>query len=200
MREAPTRRTPLPRRTRSRKSPRPPRARMRIPSGREPRARTSVATPPSSPSLDGLLCLLHALPSLETLSSPCRSPYRWHGKRGKQKERRVNGPEQRQRYAQPQNPPQHGEHRHIHVVEDEHLIAQHGQAVEILGALVMLDRSDRCLQFGHVGLEGDRYLVAKASLHARAHRAEKPCCRCRHRKPNGRSQHEPGAVLQYALA
>ena len=110
----------------------------------------------------------------------------------------MNGSQQRQRDAQAQNPAEHGKHGHVHVVQHEHLIAQHGQAVEILGALHVLDGSDGCLQLRHVGLQGNRDLVAKPPLHARADRAEKPRCRRRYAKRNRRSFHESGTVLQSA--
>ena len=51
-----------------------------------------------------------------------------------QHERRVNRRQQRHRHAQPQNPAERGKQRHVHVVEHEHLIAQHGQPIEILRA------------------------------------------------------------------
>ena len=41
---------------------------------------------------------------------------------GQQDERRVNRREQRRCHAQPQDPPEGGKQRHVHVVEHEHLI------------------------------------------------------------------------------
>ena len=58
--------------------------------------------------------------------------------------------QQRHRHAQPQDPAERGEQRHVHVVEHEHLIAQHGQPVEVLGPFLVRDRDDRSLQLRHV--------------------------------------------------
>src|SRR5207247_2410323 len=79
-----------------------------------------------------------------------------------------------QREAESQNPPAGREHRHVHVIEDEHLIAQDGEAVKIFGALLMSDGRDRRLKPGDVSLERDGNLVTEAALHARADRAEEP--------------------------
>ncbi len=84
----------------------------------------------------------------------------------KQRERRVNGHEQRHGDGEPQNPAARREHRHVHVVQHEHLIAQHRQPVEVVRSLVVRDRRDRGLQPRHVGLERDRDPVAEASLDA----------------------------------
>ncbi len=47
------------------------------------------------------------------------------------------------------------EERQEDVVEREHLVAQHGETVEHLGSLVLLDADGGGLQSGDVGLEGD---------------------------------------------
>ena len=117
-----------------------------------------------------------------------------------QKERRMNRRQQRHRHAQPQDPSERGKHRHVHVVKHEHLIAQHGQPVEILRPFLMRDRRDRGLQLGHVGLERDGHFVAKAALHARTHRSQKPRRSGGHAKADGRALHHVGAVLKNAFA
>ena len=111
-------------------------------------------------------------------------------------QRRVNRHQQRHRHAQPQDPPERGEQRHVHVVEHEHLIAQHGQPIEILRAFLMRDRRDRCLQLRDVRLERDRHLVAEAALHARADGAEKPGRGGRHAEADRRALHQAGPVLE----
>ena len=60
---------------------------------------------------------------------------------GEQRERRVDRHEQRERDAEPQDPAAGREQRHVHVVEHEHLVAQHDEPVEVVGPLVVLDAS-----------------------------------------------------------
>ena len=64
-----------------------------------------------------------------------------------------------------EDPADRREQRQEHVVEREHLVAQHAQPVEVLGPLVVLDRRHRRLEAGDVRLEGDADLVAEAALH-----------------------------------
>ena len=112
----------------------------------------------------------------------------------------MNRRQQRHGHAQPQDPPQRGKQRHVHVVEHEHLVAQHGQAIEILGTLVVGDRRHRRLQPRHVRLERDGHLVAEAPLHAGADRAQKPGGGRRHAKADRRPLDPPRPVLQHAFA
>jgi hypothetical protein len=86
------------------------------------------------------------------------------------------------------------------VVEHEHLVAEHGQPIEILRAFLMRDRSDRCLQLRDVRLERNRHLVAEAALHPRADRAEKPSRGGRHGEANRRASHHDRSVLEDAFA
>ena len=79
----------------------------------------------------------------------------------------MDGRQQRDRDAEPENPAARREQRHVHVIEDEDLVAQHRQAIEIVGPLVMRDARDRRLQLRDVGLERNRHLVAEAALNAR---------------------------------
>ena len=51
---------------------------------------------------------------------------------GEQRERRVDRDQQREGDAEAQDPAAGGEQRHVHVVEHEHLVAQHRQAVEVV--------------------------------------------------------------------
>ena len=90
------------------------------------------------------------------------------------RQRRVNGHEQRQRDSEPQDPAACREKRHVHVVEDKHLIAEHGEPVQVFRALVVLDRRNGRLKLGHVRLEGDRQAVTKPALGAIAHDPQKP--------------------------
>ena len=50
--------------------------------------------------------------------------------------------QQRDGHAEPQDPAAGREQRHVHVVEHEHLVAQHGEPVEILGPLLVRDGRD----------------------------------------------------------
>ncbi len=133
-----------------------------------------------------------------------RAPRRSQHGRGcehrEQEERGVNRRQQRHGHAQPQDPPESGKQRHIHVVKHEHLIAEHGQAIEILRAFLVRDGRDRCLQLRDVGLERDGHLVAETALHAGANGAKKPRRSGRHAEPNRRGLHHPGSMLEDAFA
>ena len=78
----------------------------------------------------------------------------------------MNRHQQRQRHAEPQDPSAGREQRHVHVIEHEHLIAQHGEPVQIFRTLVMSDGGDRSLQPGHVRFQRHGHAVAKAALRA----------------------------------
>ena len=51
---------------------------------------------------------------------------------------------------QPQDPAAGGEDRHVHVVEHEDLVAQHGEPVEVVGPLLVRDGGDGGLQLRDV--------------------------------------------------
>ena len=87
--------------------------------------------------------------------------------------------QQYDRDTQPENPSARGKHRHVHMVEHEHLISQHGEPIEIIGPFVMGNGRDRRLQSGDVRFECYRHLVAKAPLHPGADRSQDPRGRCR---------------------
>ena len=74
---------------------------------------------------------------------PGRRQHRRHREHRQQRQRRMNRHQQRDRHAEPQDPPAGGKQRHVHVVEHEHLVAQHAEPIEILGTLVMRDGGDR---------------------------------------------------------
>ena len=130
---------------------------------------------------------------------PHRSDRRRRGEQREQHERRVNRHQQRDGHAEPHDPPAGRKHRHVHVVEHEHLIAQHRQPVEVVRALLMGNRRHRRLQPRDVGLERDRDSVAEPPLDARAHRHQTPRRRGGHAERNGGDAHEAGVVLQDAL-
>ena len=90
------------------------------------------------------------------------------------------------RHAKTKDPPGHREDGHIHVVQHEHLVAQHRDSIEVLGDLLMRDRYDARLQPGDVRFERDRHLVAESALDARADRAQEPRPRCRQAKGDRR--------------
>ena len=75
---------------------------------------------------------------------------------------------------EPEDPAHGREERQEEMVEREHLVAQHGQPVEELGSLVVLDRRHRRLQLGDVGLECDADPVAEAALKAVEQHAQVP--------------------------
>jgi hypothetical protein len=91
----------------------------------------------------------------------------------------MNRYQQGQSNAEPQNPAANSKDRHVNVIEDEHLVAQNGQAVQNLGPLVMLDSDYRGLQSRYQRLQRDGYLFAEPALGAVADYAQKP--RARHR-------------------
>ena len=111
----------------------------------------------------------------------------------------MNRQQQRDRHAQTHEPAGGREHRHVHVIEHEHLVAQHGEAIEVLRHFLMRDRPDRRLEFRDVRLERDRHLVAEAALHARRDDAEKPGRRGRHAERNGRESHHARIAIHHAV-
>ena len=86
----------------------------------------------------------------------------------------MNRHQQRNRHAQPQDPPTGRKERHVHVVQHEHLIPQDGQTVEILAPLLVRDGGDRREQRRDVRLERNRHLVAEPALDPDADGLEKP--------------------------
>ena len=131
---------------------------------------------------------------------PRRRQHGGHGEDGEQHERGMNRGQQHDRDAEAQDPPARGEQRHVHVVEHEHLVAEHGEPIEIVGALVVRDGRDRRLEPGDVRFERDRHLVAEAPLHAGADRAEEPGRGGGHAESDGAAAHQTGPVLEHALA
>ena len=103
------------------------------------------------------------------------------------------------RHREPEDPPGGREHRHVHVVEREDLVAQHGEAIEIVGPFVVLDRRHRSLQPRDVRLEEDRHAVAEAPLRPVADDAQEPRGDGRETEPRRRDhEHRPVAVLDAA--
>jgi hypothetical protein len=130
---------------------------------------------------------------------PARRQHCGNGEHGQKQERGMNRRQQRHGYAQAQDPPQGGKQRHVHVVQDEYLVAQHRQAVEIFRTLVVRDRFHRCLQPGHMGFKRDGHLVAEAALHPGAEGAQKPGCRGGDTEADGRDLDPGDAVLEHAF-
>ena len=94
--------------------------------------------------------------------------------------------------TEPQHEPGGGEHRQVHVVEHEDLVAEHRQPVEQLRSLLVGDGRDGGLQVGDVRLEGDGDLVAEATLQ----RASTPCAGTTSRPPR---RPDPRAAMPHAL-
>jgi hypothetical protein len=86
------------------------------------------------------------------------------------------------------------------VIEHEHLVAEHRQAIEILGTLLVRDGRHRCLQVRHVRFERDGHPIPKRALDARADRAQHPGGGCRHSKAHRGGLHETGAMLEHPFA
>ena len=86
------------------------------------------------------------------------------------------------------------------MVEHEHLIAQHRQAVEIVRPLLMRNGCHGGLEPGDVRFERDRDPVAESTLDASADRAEKPRRGGRNAERQGCDAHLAGIVPQHALA
>ena len=86
------------------------------------------------------------------------------------------------------------------MVEHEDLIVQHGEPIEVVGPLLVGDGRHGGLQPGDVRFQRDGDFVAKASLHAGAHRAEKPGGRRRQSEQRGGRVDESIAVIEQALA
>ena len=133
------------------------------------------------------------------LRPPRRRPHGRKGKREEQDESGVNRCQQYHRDGKPQDPSERGKQRHVHVVEHEDLVAEHRQPIEIVRQLLVRDRHDRSLESRDVRLECDRNLVAKATLPARAYRAQEPGRGSREAKPNRRALHHPRTMFEHAL-
>ena len=106
--------------------------------------------------------------------SPGRHDSDGQGRQGQQHERHVDRHQQRDDDGQAQEPAAGREDGDIHVIEDKDLVAQHGQAVQIIRPLLVSDSDERCLQLGNVSFERDGNLVTKTPLHPGAHHAEEP--------------------------
>ena len=85
------------------------------------------------------------------------------------------------------------------MLENEHLVSEHGQPVQVLGVLVVRDGDHRRLQPGHMGFKRDAQLVAKPALGAIADHAEEPGCGGRHAEAHGRGLREPAVVSQHSV-
>ena len=85
------------------------------------------------------------------------------------------------------------------MIEHEHLIAQHREAIEIVGPLVMRDRRDRGLQARDVRFERDRHAIAEPPLHAGADDAEEPGGGGGHADADRGGLDERGPLFDHAL-
>ena len=102
-------------------------------------------------------------------------------------------------HGESHEPAEGGEQREEEVVEGEHLVAQHRQPVEVLGAFLVLDGGHRRLQAGHVRLEGDADPVAEAALQAVEQNAQVPGGRRRRAEADGGDQHLAAVALGHAV-
>ena len=109
----------------------------------------------------------------------------------------MNGGQQRHGQHDPDDPADGAEQRQVHVVQHEHLIAQHGEAVEVVAPLLQFQTGDRGLQGGHVGLQSDRHPVAEAAGQPVVDDPEQPAeGRRRGHRPEHRENHRSVAVGQ----
>ncbi len=131
---------------------------------------------------------------------PGRGQDRRQGEHRQHGERRVDRHQQPDRHGQPQDPPRGGEERHVHVVEHEHLVAEHGQTVEVVGPLLVGDGRHRRLQAGDVGLEGDRHPVAEAALDPGADRAQDPGGGRRHTEADRGDDEQAPVAVEHPVA
>ena len=88
---------------------------------------------PSSPCRTGGApaagrCAPRSYAARSTAGPPRRREHGRQRKEREQRQRRVNGHEQRDRHAETQDPPARREERHVHVVQHEDLVAEHGRA------------------------------------------------------------------------
>ncbi len=128
---------------------------------------------------------------------------REHGRQGKQRkhhQKRMNGDEQCNRDCEPEDPSTRGEQRHVHVVQHEHLMAQHRQPIEVVGTLLVRDGRNRCQQRRDMGLKRDSDLVAESALNARADGDEEPCRGGGQPKRHDRDSHLGPVALEDTLA
>ena len=107
----------------------------------------------------------------------------------------LDGGQQRHGQHDPDDPADGAEQRHVHVVQHEHLVAQHGETVEVVASLLQLEPGDRGLQGGDVRLQGDGHPVAEAPGQSVVDHPEQPAERRRrgHRPEHG-EDHRPVAV------
>ncbi len=131
---------------------------------------------------------------------PCRGQYGRDRKHGEQCEQRMNGDEQRDRHSESEDPPAGREDRHVQMVENEHLIAQHGQAIQVVGTLVMRDRGNGGLKPRDVRFQSDLDLISKPSLHADAHGAQEPRRRGRYTESYGGYDGQAPVSVEHSFA
>ena len=114
-------------------------------------------------------------------------------------QRRMDRCQDADGHREAQHPAAGREQRPIHVVEHEHLVAQHAQAIEVVGAFLVLECGGRCLKVRDVRLEGDGDAVAEAALRAIADHTEKPRRGGRDAEPERRRQHQPAPAAVHAV-
>ena len=106
--------------------------------------------------------------------APCGREHRGQREHCQQHQRGMDRGQQRHGDAESQDPAAGGKQRHVHVVQHEHLVAQHGEAIEVVRAFLVGNGGHRGLQARDVGFEGNGHPVAEAALHAGADGAQEP--------------------------
>ncbi len=72
------------------------------------------------------------------------------------------------------------------MIEGEHLIAKHRQAIKNFGALMLFDSGRRCLQTSNMGFEGNGKALTKPHRQTVTTRPQQPATNCRKANPANR--------------
>ena len=131
--------------------------------------------------------------------TPRRDQDRWQREQRQRDQRGMDRGQHCDGHGEPENPPARGEQRPVHVVEHEHLVAQHAEAIEVFGPFLVLERRSRCLKPRHVRFERDGDAIAEAPLRAIADHPQKPGRGGRYAEPDRRRQHQPAPAAVHAV-
>ena len=131
------------------------------------------------------------------------SPHRrQHGRDAgdeQQHQRRVDRRQQQGGDDEAEDPAEVAEQRREEVVEGERLVAQHGEAVEVLRPLLVLDRRHRRLEVGDVRLDGDRQAIAEPALQPLVEDVDVPGERRRDGEADGRDDDRRRVAVEDAV-
>jgi len=131
--------------------------------------------------------------------APMRDPDARDRRGAEQAEPGIDRHQQGQREREPDDRADGGEQLLIEHAQRARVVAEHGDAVEVVGPLVVLDRGDRGLQVGHVRLEHDGGAVGEAAVDAVAHDIEQPAGGRQHSDEADRDADACAVVRGHAL-